>query len=137
MSGGCQMGGFPRNRGVAAIGEEPSGLSGAGLQKTHPRRPPVPITVSVTVAGSASGTSDDLEPLVVEAGQQAMRAAVPAACRAYARQVMACRACQSDALHSDGPDARRLLTRFGRVHLPRRRRRCEGCGRRLRPADPF
>jgi hypothetical protein len=107
------------------------------LQQTHPRRPFVQIPVLLTVEVPASGTIDDVEPMIVAAGQAAMRAAVQVVCREYERQVMSCPRCGSDALQSEGTDERRLRTSFGRVLLVLRRLRCEGCGDRFRPADTF
>lgn len=95
------------------------------------------ITVSITVDLPASGTVDAVEPLIVVAGQAAMRAAVEAACREYERLAVACPACRSERLQSQGTDERRLRASFGRVSLRLRRLRCEDCGRRFRPADPF
>lgn len=95
------------------------------------------IPVLLTVEVPASGTIDEVEPLIVAAGQQAMRAAVHAVCREYERQVATCPSCGSDALQSEGTDERRLQTSFGRVRLALRRLRCETCGARFRPADPF
>lgn len=95
------------------------------------------ITVSVTVDLPTSGTVDVVEPLVVAAGQHAMRAAMQAACREYDRQVTRCPACHGASLQSEGTDERRLRTSFGRVELTMRRLRCEACGRRFRPAEPF
>jgi hypothetical protein len=94
----------------------------------------VQITVSVTVELPANGTVDAVEPLVVAAGQQAMRAAMRAACRAYERQVHRYPQCQGEQLQSDGTDERRLRTSFGRVVLHLRRLTYEDCGRRFRPA---
>lgn len=95
------------------------------------------VTVSITVDLPASGSIDSVEPLVVEAGQRAMRAAVQAACREYERQVQASVQCGGETLQSHGTDARRLRTRFGRVLLHLRRLRCERCGGQFRPAEPF
>lgn len=95
------------------------------------------IPVLMTVDVPTSGTIDDVEPLIVAAGQAAMRAAVQTACREYERQVVACARCGSDALQSEGTDERRLRTSFGRVLLTLRRLRCEACGARFRPADVF
>jgi hypothetical protein len=97
----------------------------------------VQITVSITIDLPASGMIDGVEPLVVEAGQRAMRAAVQAACREYERQSGACPHCGSATLQSHGTDERRLRTSFGRVVLHLRRLRCEACGRQFRPAAPF
>ena len=95
------------------------------------------IPVLLTVEVPASGTIDDVEPVIVAAGQAAMRAAVQAVCREFERQVVSCPRCGSDALQSEGTDARRLRTSFGRVVLALRRLGCESCGDRFRPADPF
>jgi hypothetical protein len=97
----------------------------------------VQITVSITVDLPASGTIDDVEPLIVAAGQRAMRAAVQAACREYERQPAACPRCASERLQGIGTDERRLRTSFGRTVLHLRRLRCEDCGRCVRPADAF
>ena len=95
------------------------------------------IPVLLTVEVPASGTIDDVEPLIVAAGQAAMRAAVQAVCREYERQLVSCPDCGSEALQSEGTDERRLRTSFGRVQLALRRLRCEACGGRFRPADAF
>jgi hypothetical protein len=97
----------------------------------------VQIPVLMTVEVPASGTIDDVEPLIVAAGQQAMRAAVQAVCREYERQVVSCPGCGSEALQGEGTDERRLRTSFGRVVLALRRLRCETCGARFRPAEAF
>jgi hypothetical protein len=107
------------------------------LEDTHSRRPLVQITVSVTVELPANGTVDVVEPLIVVAGQQAMRAAMQAACREYERQVQRCPHCASEQVQSDGTDERRLRTSFGRLVLHLRRLTCETCGRRFRPAEAF
>lgn len=95
------------------------------------------ISVLLTVELPASETIDAVEPVIVAAGQQAMRAAVQQACRESERRVASCPSCSSDALQSDGTDERRLRTSFGRVVLTLRRLRCEGCGARFRPAEAF
>lgn len=95
------------------------------------------ITVSVTVDLPASGTIDEVEPLIVAAGQRAMRAAVQAACREYERRPATCPRCASERLQRIGTDERRLHTSFGRTVLHLRRLRCEECGRCVRPADAF
>lgn len=95
------------------------------------------ITVSITIDLPASGTIDSVEPLVVDAGRRAMRAAVQAACRQYERQSRACPQCGSAMPQSHGTDERRLRTSFGRVLLHLRRLRCEACGRQFRPAESF
>lgn len=95
------------------------------------------VTVSVTADVPTSGTVDEVEPVIVAAGQQAMRLAMQAVCRDYERQAQTCPHCASAQLQSEGSDERRLQASFGRVFLHLRRLRCEGCGRRFRPADAF
>jgi rRNA maturation endonuclease Nob1 len=57
------------------------------------------------------------------------------AVRAVEEQQKTCPHCGSEAVRSEGTDQRVLLTTFGRVALPLRRQRCQGCQRRFRPAD--
>ena len=95
------------------------------------------ITVSMTADVPPSATIDEAEPLIVAAGHAAMRAAVEATCREYEGRVVACPVCRGGDLQRDGSAARQLCTSFGRVHLQVRRLRCEDCGHRFRPADPF
>jgi hypothetical protein len=97
----------------------------------------VQIAVSMIAEVPPSATINEAEPRIVAAGHAAMRAAVEAACREYEGRVVACPACQSSDLQRDGSAARQLCTSFGRVHLQLRRLRCEDCGHRFRPADPF
>lgn len=95
------------------------------------------VEVSLRIELPASGDINGVEPVVVEAGRRAMVDTIGAACREYERAVVACPSCASEALQSDGTDERVLLCSFGRVELSLRRLRCEGCGRRFRPAEPF
>lgn len=93
------------------------------------------IQVSLTLEVPASGDIDSLEPLVLEAGRQAMAKALRAASREYEARVVACPRCHHERLQSEGTDRRVLLLSFGRVELPLRRLRCEHCHLRFRPAD--
>jgi len=97
----------------------------------------VQISVLMTVELPTSGTIDTVEPRIVAAGQQAMRAAVQAACQEYERQVAACPHCHSPQLQRHGTGTRRVRTSFGRVVLQIRRLQCEACRRIFRPAAPF
>ena len=107
------------------------------MRQTHPWRPLVQITVLMTVDLPASGDIEAVEPLIVAAGQQAMRAAVQAACREYEGEVTVCPGCASTSLQRQGTDTRQLRTSFGRVALHLRRLQCEACRRLFRPAEPF
>jgi hypothetical protein len=95
----------------------------------------VQVTVSLTVELPTSGDLNTLEPLVLDAGRQAMAAAVQAACREYEGRVLECPHCQSASLQSEGTDRRVVLCSFGRVELHLRLLRCEDCGRRFRPGE--
>ena len=95
------------------------------------------ITVAMTVELPPAGTLDEVEPLIVAAGQQAMQAAVQAACQEYERQLAACPHCASANLQRHGSGTRVVRTSFGRVPLQVRRLHCEDCRRIFRPATPF
>jgi len=95
----------------------------------------VHVTVSLTGELPTSGDLDTLERLVLDAGRQAMAAALQAACREYESRVLECPHCQSPSLQSEGTDRRVVLCSFGRVELFLRLLRCEGCTRRFRPGE--
>ncbi len=92
------------------------------------------IIVSLIVDIPASADSNEIEHRVQEAGRQAMRVATQQAVRAAEEQSKTCPHCGSEASRSEGTDQRIMLTKFGRVALPLRRQRCQGCQRRFRPA---
>lgn len=93
------------------------------------------VRVSLMVEIPASADIDEIEERVQEAGRQAMREAMQKAVRAVEEQKKRCPHCGSEAVRSEGTDQRIMLTTFGRVRLPLRRQRCQGCQRRFRPAD--
>jgi hypothetical protein len=97
----------------------------------------VQVRVSFTIELSASATVDSLEPIILHAGRQAMARALQGACREYEAMVSACPHCASVLLQNDGRDRRVVQCTFGRVELALRLLRCEGCGRRFRPAQAF
>jgi hypothetical protein len=97
----------------------------------------VQVRVSFTVELSASATVDSLEPIILHAGRQAMARALQGACGEYEAMVSACPHCASVLLQNDGRDRRVVQCTFGRVELTLRLLRCEGCGRRFRPAQAF
>jgi hypothetical protein len=72
------------------------------LRHTHPGSQIVQLTTSTTIDLPASGTVGGVEPLVVDAGQRAMRAAVQAVCQEYERQGRARPRCGSTTLQSRG-----------------------------------
>lgn len=63
-----------------------------------------------------------------------MRQALGAAVDAYEGAHLGCPRCGSAQSRSQGTVPRRVLTCFGRVVVRLRRRRCQACGRRFRPA---
>jgi len=91
-------------------------------------------SVSVTIELDPEARIAEMERLILEAGWQAMRQALGAAVDAYEQTHLACPHCGSSDSRSQGTVARRMLTRFGRVVVRLRRRRCQACGRRFRPA---
>ncbi len=93
------------------------------------------IIVSLMVEIPASADINEIEQRVQEAGRQAMRQAMQKAVRAVEEQKQPCPHCGGEAVRSEGTDQRIILTTFGRVALPLRRLRCQGCGRRFRPAE--
>lgn len=97
----------------------------------------MPITVSLTFDLPASGNVDTLEPIILEAGRRAMVAALQAACREYEAMVDECPRCASTLLQNEGSDRRVVQCSFGRARLYLHLLRCEGCGRRFRPAEAF
>jgi hypothetical protein len=97
----------------------------------------VQVTVSFTFDLPASGNIDSLEPIILDAGRQAMVAALQAACREYEAMVSQCPRCASTLLQNEGSDRRVVQCSFGRAELYLHLLRCEGCGKRFRPAEPF
>ena len=93
------------------------------------------VTVSLTVDIPATADMNQIETLIHEAGQQAMRAATVQAVRVAEEQHKSCPHCASTLVHSEGTDRRIVLTKFGRVVLALRRLRCQACRRRFRPAE--
>lgn len=93
------------------------------------------ITVSLIVEVDASADMNQIEQVVQQAGQQAMRVSMQKAVRAAEEPRKSCPHCGGTGLRSEGTDRRVVLTKFGRVVLALRRMRCLGCRRRFRPAE--
>jgi hypothetical protein len=90
-------------------------------------------TIVVELAPEAEGSQ--MEAAIQAAGRRAMCAALKQAVRSYEAAHPACPHCGGVQTQPQGTVARRVLTRFGRVVLPLRQVRCDGCGRRrFRPA---
>lgn len=75
-----------------------------------------------------------MDQLIQEAGQQAMREALKQTIRQWEGQQRVCPHYAEQSPRLEGTTRRVIATRFGRVGVPRRRFRCQGCGRRWRPA---
>lgn len=94
------------------------------------------ITVTVRVEVPPGSDVDQVEGLIAEAGQQAMRAAMARAGRALEPPGARCPHCAATRLQPTGTAVRVICTRFGKVRLGVRRLRCLTCRHRFRPAAP-
>jgi transposase len=92
------------------------------------------VTVSLKIELEATTPLSQLESQVEEAGRAAMQAALQQAIQQQEAQETTCPWCGSDQCHTQGTKRRVFLTRFGRVEVPLKRRRCLTCGRLFRPA---
>ncbi len=93
------------------------------------------VQVSLTIELAASASLTEMEQQIQAAGQQAMRAALKQAVRQWEDQSLTCPHCGQKGRRLEGTTRRVIATLFGRVQVPRRRFRCQGCGRRWCPAN--
>lgn len=93
------------------------------------------ITVSLKIGLDATANLTEMESQIQEAGRAAMKEALKQTIRQHEDAQKVCPACGSEQLHTQGTKRRVLLTSFGRVEVPRRRRYCQQCEQRFRPAD--
>ena len=93
----------------------------------------VPVSLMVNIPATAD--INQIETLIQQAGQQAMRTATQQAVRVAEEQRKSCPYCGSEIVRGEGTDRRIVLTKFGRVVLALRRLRCQACRRRFRPAE--
>jgi hypothetical protein len=93
------------------------------------------VQVSLTIELEASASLTQMEEQIQEAGQQAMREALKQAIRQWEKQHHTCPHCGEKQPRLEGTTRRVIATTFGRVEVPRRRFRCQGCGRRWCPAN--
>jgi hypothetical protein len=91
------------------------------------------VSLKIEIAASASVT--EMEQQIQEAGQQAMREALKQTIRHWEEHRAACPHCGHQQRRLEGTVRRSRATMFGRVSVPRRRFRCQGCGRRWCPAN--
>ena len=92
------------------------------------------VQVSLTLEIDASASLSQMEEHIQEAGRQAMRQAMKQAIRQWEEQRPSCPHCGAKQRRLEGTVRRTLATTFGRVEVPRRRFRCQQCGRRWCPA---
>src|SRR5690348_12024238 len=64
-----------------------------------------------------------------------MKEALKQAIQEQEKQQIGCPTCGSQQLMSQGTKRRVILSSFGRVEVPLKRLRCQGCGRLFRPAE--
>ncbi len=93
------------------------------------------VQVSLTIEISASASLAEMEQQIQEGGQQAMREALKQAIRHWEEQTPACPHCGEKQRRLEGTVRRSIATTFGRVQVPRRRFRCQGCWQRWCPAN--
>jgi len=93
------------------------------------------VQVSLKIEISATASLTEMEQQIQEAGQQAMREALKQAIRHWEEQRPSCPHCGEKQRRLEGTVRRSIATTFGRVQVPRRRFRCQGCWRRWCPAN--
>jgi len=93
------------------------------------------VQVSLTIEISATASLTEMEQQIQEAGQQGMREALKQAIRQWEDQTPSCPHCGEQQRRLEGTVRRSIATTFGRVQVPRRRFRCQGCWRRWCPAN--
>src|SRR5216683_283673 len=93
------------------------------------------VQVSLTIEISATASLTEMEQQIQQAGQQAMREALKQTIRQWEDQTPWCPHCGEKQRRLEGTVRRTIATTFGHVQVPRRRFRCQGCGRRWCPAN--
>ncbi len=93
------------------------------------------VQVSLKMELAAPANLAEMEQQIQEAGQQAMREAMKQAVRQWEDHHSACPYCGEKQRRLEGTTRRVIALCFGRVGEPRRRSRCQGCGRRWCPAN--
>jgi len=93
------------------------------------------VQVSLTMEISATASISEMEQHIQAAGQQAMREALKQAIRHWEDQHRSCPCCGHKQRRLEGTVRRSIATTFGRVEVPRRRFRCQGCWHRWCPAN--
>src|SRR6266446_3800941 len=92
------------------------------------------VQVSLTIELEATASLTQMEQQIQHVGQQAMRQALKQVIRQWEEHHPTCPHCGEKQHRLEGTTRRVIATTFGRVEVPRRRFRCQGCGRRWCPA---
>ena len=93
------------------------------------------VQVSLTIELEATASLSQMEQQIQQVGQQAMREALKQVIRQWEEHHPTCPHCGGKQRRLEGTTRRVIATTFGRVQVPRRRFRCQGCGRRWCPAN--
>src|SRR6266571_6615266 len=93
------------------------------------------VQVSLTIELEATASITQMEQQIQHVGQQAMRQALKQVIRQWEEHHPTCPHCGHKQRRLEGTTRRVIATTFGRVEVPRRRFRCQGCGRRWCPAN--
>src|SRR5258706_12634452 len=92
------------------------------------------VQVSLTIELEATASLTQMERPIQHVGQQAMRQALKQVIRQWEEHHPTCPHCGQQQRRLEGTTRLVIATTFGRVEVPRRRFRCQGCGRRWCPA---
>src|SRR2546421_2586896 len=93
------------------------------------------VQVSLKIEIAATAGLSQMEQQIQQAGQQAMREALKQAIRQQEEHNGKCPHCGGKQRRLEGAVRRSIATTFGRVQVPRRRFRCQGCWHRWCPAN--
>jgi transposase-like protein len=93
------------------------------------------VQVSLTIEIGATASLTQMEEQIQQAGQQAMRQALKQTIKQWEDQRPVCPHCGQKQRRLEGTVRRSIATTFGRVAVPRRRFRCQECGRSFCPAN--
>src|SRR6266852_3255933 len=92
------------------------------------------VQVARKIEIPATAGLSQMEQQIQQAGQQAMREALKQAIRQQEEHNRTCPHCGEKQCRLEATVRRSIATTFGRVQVPRRRFRCQGCGHRWCPA---
>ena len=93
------------------------------------------VTVSLKIDLDATASLSQMERHIEEAGRTAMKEALEQTIHQNEEQQKSCPECGSEQVQTQGTKRRVLLTSFGRVEVPLKRLRCQGCRHLFRPAE--